>query len=150
MTIHDQWDKEGSMDNGPIVPLKVALLPDIKSLVKEERRLIQLSLRRLHPLTIPVAGRVKRGLKGQKGILPMVYYTIIYNIGNNFRLQEAFLQPPSERSSLKTSRPKNLLFLLANGQEKGGMAKTEDRTPTYKICRQVADGIFSKETSILC
>ena len=124
--------------------------PDIKSLVKEERRLIQLSLRRLHPFTPPVVGRVKRGLKGQKGILPMVYYTIIYNIGNNFRLQEAFLQPPSERSSLKTSRPKNLLFLLANGQEKGGMTKTEDRIPTYKICRQVADGIFSKETSILC
>lgn len=124
--------------------------PDIKSLVKEARRLIQLSLRRLHPLTIPVAGRVKRGLKGQKGILPMVYYTIIYNIGNNFRLQETFLQPPSERSSLKTSRPKNLSFLLANGQEKGGMAETEDRIPTYKICRQVADGIFSKETSILC
>ena len=124
--------------------------PDIKSLVKEERRLIQLSLRRLHPLTIPVAGRVKRGLKGQKGILPMVYYTIIYNIGNNFRLQEAFLQPPSEWSSLKTSRPKNLLFLLANNQEKGGIAESEDKIPTYKICRQVADGIFSKETSILC
>ena len=79
------------MDNGPVVSLKVAILPDIESIVKEERRLIQLSLRRLHPLTIPVAGRVKRGLKGQKGILPMVYYTIIYNIGNNFRLQEAFL-----------------------------------------------------------
>ena len=124
--------------------------PDIKSLVKEERRLIQLSLRRLHPLTIPVAGRVKRGLKGQKGIPPMVYYTIIYNIGNNFRLQEAFLQPPSEWSSLNISRPKNLLFLLANGQEKGGMAETEDRIPTYKICRQQPDGIFSKETSILC
>ena len=124
--------------------------PDIKSLVKEERRLIQLSLRRLHPFTPPVVGRVKRGLKGQKGILPMVYYTIIYNIGNNFRLQEASLQTPSERSSLKTSRPKNLLFLLANGQEKGGMAETEDRIPTYKICRQQPDGIFSKETSILC
>ena len=81
MTIHDQWDKEGSMDNGPIVPLKVALLPDIKSLVKEERRLIQLSLRRLHPLTIPVAGRVKRGLKGQKGIPPMIcLYHILYII----------------------------------------------------------------------
>lgn len=138
---HGQWSYR---------PLESRTSPDIKSLVKEERRLIQLSLRRLHPLTIPVAGRVKRGLKGQKGIPPMVYYTIIYNIGNNFRLQEAFLQPPSERSSLKTSRPKNLLFLLANGQEKGGMAETEDRIPTYKICRQVADGIFSKETSILC
>lgn len=80
----------------------------------------------------------------------MVYYTIIYNIGNNFRLQEAFLQPPLGWSSLNISRPKNLLFLLANGQEKGGMAETEDRIPTYKICRQVADGIFSKETSILC
>ena len=62
----------------------------------------------------------------------MVYYTIIYNIGNNFRLQEASLQPPSERSSLKTFRPKNLLFLLANGQEKGGMAETEDRIPPTK------------------
>ena len=80
----------------------------------------------------------------------MVYYTIIYNIGNNFRLQEAFLQPLLGWSSLKTSRPKNLLFLLAHGQEKGGIAETEDRIPTYKICRQVADGIFSKETSILC
>ncbi|MDY3295843.1 MAG: hypothetical protein SOX40_08230 [Bacteroidaceae bacterium] len=138
------------MDNSPIVSLKVAILPDIESLVKEKRRLIQLSLRRLHPLTIPVAGRVKRGLKGQKGIPPMVYYTIIYNIGNNFRLQEAFLQPLLGWSSLNIFRPKNLLFLLANGQEKGGIAKTEDRIHTYKICRQVADGIFSKETSILC
>ena len=44
----------------------------------------------------------------------------------------------------------NLLFLLANGQEKGGMAETEDKIHTYKICRQQPDGIFSKETSILC
>ena len=132
---HGQWSYR---------PLESRTSPDIKSLVKEERRLIQLSLRRLHPLTIPVAGRVKRGLKGQKGILPMVYYTIIYNIGNNFRLQEAFLQPLLEWSSLKTSRPKNLLFLLAHGQEKGGMAETEDRIPTYKICRQQPDGIFCR------
>lgn len=104
------------MDNGPIVSLKVTIPPDIESIVKEERRLIQLSLRRLHPLTIPVAGRVKRELKGQKGILPMVYYTIIYNIGNNFRLQEAFLQPLLGWSSLNISRPKNLLFPTANGQ----------------------------------
>ena len=55
--------------------------PDIKSLVKEERRLIQLSLRRLHPLAPPVAGRVKRGLKGQKGIPPMIcLYHILYII----------------------------------------------------------------------
>ena len=81
MTIHDQWDKAGSMDNGPIVPLKVALLPDIKSLVKEERRLIQLSLGRLHPLTIPVAGMVKSILKGQKRIPPMIcLYHILYII----------------------------------------------------------------------
>ena len=81
MTINGQWDKEGSMDNGPIVSLKVALLPDIKSLVKEERRLIQLSLRRLHPFTPPVVGRVKRGLKGQKGIPPMIcLYHILYII----------------------------------------------------------------------
>ena len=138
---HGQWSYR---------PLESRTSPDIESLVKEKRRLIQLSLRRLHPLTIPVAGRVKRGLKGQKGIPPMVYYTIIYNIGNNFRLQETFLQPLLGWSSLNISRPKNLLFLLANGQEKGGMAETEDRIPTYKICRQVADGIFSKETSILC
>ena len=69
------------MDNGPVVSLKVAILPDIESIVKEERRLIQLSLRRLHPLTIPVAGRVKRGLKGQKGIPPMIcLYHILYII----------------------------------------------------------------------
>ena len=145
MTIHDQWDKEGSMDNGPIVPLKVALLPDIKSLVKEERRLIQLSLRRLHPLTIPVAGRVKRGLKGQKGILPIVYYTIIYNIGNNFRLQEAFLQPLPGWSSLNISRPKNLSFPTANGQEKGGMAETEDRILPTKYAVRLLTAYFLKK-----
>ena len=133
------------MDNGPIVPLKVALPPDIKSLVKEERRLIQLSLRRLHPLTIPVAGRVKRGLKGQKGILPMIYYTIIYNIGNNFRLQEAFLQPLLGWSSLNISRPKIRLFLLANGQEKGGIAETEDRILPTKYAVSNLTAYFLKK-----
>ena len=107
--------------------------------------MIQLSLRRLHPLALPVAGRVKRGLKGQKGILPMVYYTIIYNIGNNFRLQEAFLQPPSEWSSLNISRPKNLLFPTANGQEKGGIAKTEDRILPTKYAVSNLTAYFLKK-----
>ena len=133
---HGQWSYR---------PLESRTSPDIESLVKEERRLIQPSLRRLHPLTIPVAGRVKRGLKGQKGILPMVYYTIIYNIGNNFRLQEAFLQPPSEWSSLKTSRPKNLLFPTANGQEKGGMAETEDRILPTKYAVSNLTAYFLKK-----
>lgn len=133
---HGQWSYR---------PLESRTSPDIESLVKEERRLIQPSLRRLHPLTIPVAGRVKRGLKGQKGILPMVYYTIIYNIGNNFRLQEAFLQPPPERSSLNISRPKNLLFLLANGQEKGGMTETEDRILPTKYAVRLLTAYFLKK-----
>ena len=80
------------MDNGPVVSLKVAILPDIESIVKEERRLIQLSLRRLHPFTPPVVGRVKRGLKGQKGIPPMIcLYHILYIIKG---INKGYRKPP--------------------------------------------------------